>query len=778
MRLALVAASSYARSGKVPELPHAESQAELLCQRLAEPDGAFSVEWLSAERGLPERIEELLTTFSEPIESLLFFFAGYAVVSEEDTPALLLDGERLSTLSLRRVRRLVSQYSPASFIVLDTISAFDQERTPLEIVRLFHDVVAGEDAGIHLLASHRSSGDESYGPSPFTNLLALTLDWHAGDQGLSPEGLFSAIRQEEGLFSQIPCAELFAARTPFHVLVPQGARILSMAPAPVPPPAPAGGEALAEAEALVAAGDPEGALPHYASALEELNLSSTVGRPSLYVKIASALRAVGREGDALAYYQAALDEEPGLILALQPAAELYLQAGERNRALPLLERWLVADPNALVAADRMAQGLAEGERWDELATLYESVLSRVSEPGVAVALALKIDALCNGLLRNPARAVQPLECAARLAPTEATVRFRLAELYEGRGGFSTALTHVLDALRADPGHVPGYRTAMRLFERAGNADGSWNAASALEALGEADINESLLASAHRPDGLLPARDSISEKDWQSRLFCPERDARVDELFAALDTAAIEVGLETAARKRRLTKVGDSTLHDPNTSTATLLKTLSWSARLLGMSVPRVHVLPEWETAFAALPTREPTLLVSKTLGSGFEMPELAFLWSRALTFLRKEHRPLLFFPNVPELAALLLAGLSLGGVAQLPFKKLDGDAKLFARGLKRHLPPEGLTQLRALSDTFPLREASTRILAWARATELSANRAGLLACGNLELSAKLVRRFPLGGLVEAEDQVKDLFAYSVSTEYASLRERLGVQVRG
>jgi hypothetical protein len=319
---------------------------------------------------------------------------------------------------------------------------------------------------------------------------------------------------------------------------------------------------------------------------------------------------------------------------------------------------------------------------------------------------------------------------------------------------------------------------MRLFDRSGNADGSWNAASALDALGEADVNESLLASAHRPDGLLPARDSVSEKDWQDRLFCPERDARVDQLFLALDVAAVEVGLETAARKKRLTKVDDSTLHDPNTSTATLLKTLSWSARLLGMSIPRVHVLPQWDTAFAALPTREPTLLVSKTLGSGFEMPELAFLWSRALTFLRKEHRPLLFFPTVPELAALLLAGLSLGGVAQVPFKKLDGDAKFFARGLKRHLPPDGLTQLEALADAFPLREASAKILAWARATELSANRAGLLACGNVELSAKLVRRFPLGGLVDAESQINDLFAYSVSPEYGLLRERLGVRVRG
>jgi tetratricopeptide (TPR) repeat protein len=772
MRLAIVAASSYARSGKLPELAHAESQAELLCQRLAEPDGAFSVEWLAAERGLPEKIEGLLANPPEPIDALLFFFAGYALVSEEGVPALLLDGERLSTLSLRRVRRLVSQCSPASLVVLDTVGAFDCRLAPPDMVRSFHDAVAGEKAGIHLLASHRVGDSSIDVPSPFTNLLALTLDWHASDDGLSPDALFSAMRREEALFAQIPFAELFEAPAPFHLLVP---RIFFSAP-PEAAPSPSGDKVVSEADALVAAGDLEGALGRYAVALEQLGPSSTAARPALYAKIASTLRAVDRASDALAYYRAALDLEPELILALKGGAELYLEAGERNLALSLLERWLNVDPNALAAADRMAQLFADGERWEELATLYESVVPRVSEPKVARALVSKIDTLCRGQLKDPSRAIPSIEHAARLAPDDPGMNFRLAELYEDRKAFSSALTHLLAALRADPGNAPGYRTAVRLFDRSGDADGAWNAASALDLLGEADVNESLLASAHRPDGLLPATASVSEKNWSDRLLCPERDARVDELFAALDVAVVEVGLETATRKRRLIAVDASTLHDPNTSTATLLKTLSWSARLLGVSVPRVHVLPEWPTPFVALPTREPTLLVSKALGSGFEMPELAFLWSRALTFLRKEHRPLLFFPSVPELAALLLAGLSLGRVAQDPFKKLEGDAKLFARGLKRHLPADGFIRLQVLADAFPLREASARILAWARATELSANRAGLLACGNVELSAALIRRFPLGGLVEAELQVKDLLAYSVSAEYSSLRACLGVRV--
>jgi hypothetical protein len=291
------------------------------------------------------------------------------------------------------------------------------------------------------------------------------------------------------------------------------------------------------------------------------------------------------------------------------------------------------------------------------------------------------------------------------------------------------------------------------------------------------VNESLLADAHRPEGLLPAKDSLSEEHWMKRMLSPPRDGKLDEIFAALGDAVGEVGLETARRKRRLFVGDPSTEHDPKTSTITLVKTLAWSARLLGVGLPKVFIFPELETSFAVPACADPTICVNKALASGLEMTELAFLWSRQLAFLRPEHRPFLFFPSVSELAALLLATLSIGGAPGVPLKKLEDDAKLFARGLRRHLEAEDVARLEAVVAGFPLREASARVQGWVRAAELTANRAGLLACGSVELAAKLVRRFPLGGSVDAEEQVKDLLAYSVGEPYAALRDRLGVLVR-
>src|SRR5262245_5033105 len=109
MRIAIVAASSYSNNGQLGLLPHAEPEVELLSQRLTEPDAGFHVHLFAAQRGLAEGIEQLVAGLSEPIEALLFYFSGYAVVSDERGPALLLDGDRLGTLSLKRLARAFCQ---------------------------------------------------------------------------------------------------------------------------------------------------------------------------------------------------------------------------------------------------------------------------------------------------------------------------------------------------------------------------------------------------------------------------------------------------------------------------------------------------------------------------------------------------------------------------------------------------------------------------------------------------------------------------------------------
>src|SRR5262249_39516520 len=154
--------------------------------------------------------------------------------------------------------------------------------------------------------------------------------WHSSTVGLSPDALFAAMRGEEALFAQIPHAELFASTTPFQLLVPLGPRVQSLPPPSLRPPPPTPEDGEARADALVAAGEPAAALVEYGKTLAQLGPTITESQPRIYLKVATTLLGVGRESDALAYFEAVLDHKPEQPAALRGAAELKLKSGDQG----------------------------------------------------------------------------------------------------------------------------------------------------------------------------------------------------------------------------------------------------------------------------------------------------------------------------------------------------------------------------------------------------------------------------------------------------------------
>jgi hypothetical protein len=604
MRLAVLAASAYTACQKLTELGHASLDLDLLGQRLSEVDAGYTVQAFRAERGLAEAVEQVLAEVSEPVESLLFFFSGYAVVNDERGPALVLDGERLATFSFKRLKRLVGERAERALIVLDTVTAFDAEIPPGDAVRALREALHEPESPVHLLLANRpqAAADER---SPFTSLLELVLDWQsARGTPLGAGDLFAAMRAEGSMFGALPAAEYVPGSKPFEVLLGNRSTGTTLPPAPLP----------------------EEVVPELGRVTEE----------------------------------------------------------EREKAL-----------------------------------------------------------------------------ATSTAAEEA-------------GDYPTALAELRTALRAGARDLKALGRALVLFELCSKPDGRWNAACALELLGGANESELELAQAHRPEGLLPAQGVIPEADWLKNLLCPERDPTDEALVRALGDAVVAVGVDTARRKRRAPELEPSALQDPEKSTTMLARTLVWTARVLGLPRPSLYVLEQVPGDLAIAPTSEPTVLAGKALGSGFTLPELAFRWARVLVLLRPENRLGSLFSEPGELRALAQAAVAV--VTTGPMPRLDGDAKLFARGLRRQLRGPALTRLRAAIGQSSASDVSRRLRSWARSGELVGARAGLLACGNLALAARLTEASPLPG-TSAREQLDDLIGYSLSEEYASLRERLGVALR-
>ncbi len=497
-------------------------------------------------------------------------------------------------------------------------------------------------------------------------------------------------------------------------------------------------------------------------------------------QLIEAQLALGRHAAAVAARRQLADALEGdserraqvLVEAAREAAE---HLPDKQQALDLCEQALEADPSALAALEIAAPLMAKKRRWSDLATLYGSVLERTRDANVAWDLAKKLGMLYRDELDDIEGAKSAFLRALDENPGDVQLRYWVAELFEAEGDLAHAADQFREAARYRHQDVDVFRRALWLFEKTEQADSAWSAASVLDLLGEADINESLVADAHRPEGLIAAQGTIDEEGWRAGLFYPQRERELPAVLEAASAAAIEVAIAQLDRQKRLPKLDPSARQDPD-STATLMRSLAWTSRLLGIAVPALYLAQEPPRELVAVPAAGPTALVSRALGSGLSLSELAFIWGRHLPMYRPEHYLLVYYPTLRDVAALLVAALALGGHPTR--ESLTGKAQELSSALDAALDDEARKRLEKAVKEFDARNMRRRIAAWIRSVQLACGRAGLFACGDLHLAAKLLERFPPAGGLESADELGDLRAYSISRAYAELRERIGVAVQG
>ena len=319
------------------------------------------------------------------------------------------------------------------------------------------------------------------------------------------------------------------------------------------------------------------------------------------------------------------------------------------------------------------------------------------------------------------------------------------------------------------------RWLLAEFERTGDRDGAYRAAECLEALGEADLHEALLAANHRPEGLQAVRGALSFSDWQERLCSGCNDPQTEALLRALAPALSRVGFQHARRLRREPVLSEEARQDPERSTTMLAKTLHWTSRLLCVPAAELYLVPEAMDSLGLVPGPDhPLLTCGRALGSGFSLQELVCVWGRELSFARPELAALCYFPNALELSQLLSAALAVGGAVNL--RAIDDDAKRLASGLKREVRGAALAALELAAQAYPVREVAARAQAFIRSAEFVSGRVAHVACGNLALALALDQRVPRRFLTRADERRADLLRFMVSPELGQIRAALGVAV--
>ena len=191
------------------------------------------------------------------------------------------------------------------------------------------------------------------------------------------------------------------------------------------------------------------------------------------------------------------------------------------------------------------------------------------------------------------------------------------------------------------------------------------------------------------------------------------------------------------------------------------------ARLFGNRRTALYMKddPSWTTP--AVVVRPPTAVVLSPGLAALPSAELRFLLGRALWLLRSEHALVVGLPK-ERLNALFMSAVRAFHPRHAAVRANDAGAagETDAQQLRKQLPYK---VVKRLSELFQ-RETDTQFSSarWRKGVEHSANRAGLVACGEFRAAARVLRD-------EGDDEsLRELGRFTLSEAYLALRERADV----
>ncbi|HTR51706.1 MAG TPA: DUF4388 domain-containing protein [Kofleriaceae bacterium] len=428
------------------------------------------------------------------------------------------------------------------------------------------------------------------------------------------------------------------------------------------------------------------------------------------------------DAGAVFHLERAIDLDPARGEALAALDELLVGRGELRRIERVLKRVLFRL--------RGKGGALEARAWARLARLYFEHLDNPAGGGAAAANARRLAPSDSEVVA----VVQHAEQAARA----------LAE--PGRSGWREAL--------ADP---QSGAAIVRDAQAAGQGDAAFLAASTMVALGTADSAMEALYEQLRPRTPVLPSAPLSREHWG---LLRHRDDTV-ELGALVELVAPAIHA-----------VAPMTLADGELDVSQRLRddelpqAFAWLraqlGALLGVADAPVYARPELGAQLHVVACDPPVLVAGDEALTAPERPDLVFRLARALTFLWPgravgSSRPGRVLKAVVLAIVREAAGSELGRedvlatAASEALGRLTADARVQARA----------TALRLISQGGGL-----NLTLWSRSLARTADRAGLLLCGDVPSA--------FAGAREMGDLDKDLVEFAYSSAHVSLRAGLGL----
>ncbi|TMQ08764.1 MAG: tetratricopeptide repeat protein [Deltaproteobacteria bacterium] len=429
------------------------------------------------------------------------------------------------------------------------------------------------------------------------------------------------------------------------------------------------------------------------------------------------------DAEALFHLERAIDLDPLRGEAVAAIAELLIERGELRRYEKVLKRLLFR---------LRGRGSAEEVRaWIRLAELYFDHLDDAKAGALAVA------------------------SARRISPQDGDV-LRLAQRVAGRPRRDT-----LEPIRAEwrnaIGDPQSGAVLVKSAEASGHIDAAFLAASTMVALGTADPHMAALYDQQRVRGAaVPAR-GLGRDHWA---MLRHKDDGV-ELGALMELVAPAVHA-LAPMTLADSELDAETLVDDADMPAPFARMRQLCAELLGVPAAPVYSRVELGTQIHVVAADPPVLIAGDDALTAPERPELVYRLARAMTFL---------WPG--RAVGGSRPGRLLRAVVLAVFREASGSAigledPLAGRAADAvsTLPASNRVQARAAALRLLSRGDGLNLSLWARSLSRTADRAGMLLCGDVPAA--------FAGAREIGELDRDLVEFAYSAAHVKLRAQLGL----
>jgi tetratricopeptide (TPR) repeat protein len=478
------------------------------------------------------------------------------------------------------------------------------------------------------------------------------------------------------------------------------------------------------------------------------------------------------------------EEPPARARYLVAAANiLHYELSESEQALEMYEKALDDDPSDLKTFERMDKILTARHDYKEQARAYRRMIKRVGTATDAQKKATLL-LLWRGLaeilrtrLQDQESAIAAYEVCVQLDPDATAEREALAELCEqSPDGLRQAVEQRTGLLeKSDDGAalVRQLRALRRMYHAAGLWDRVYNVCAALTVLQAADDEERGFYEQVAGGSLAMAQAALTEEVWQKVIYDPAEDRRLSLLFSCV-APVVALGRSQEAKAFGLK---DRQRLEPSGDPSGVARLFEFGAGVLSISPPpSVYLNPDYVGDAEVINLRElmgagSAVMISPNIVSGRVEKDVAFIVGRTLALTRPDHLVLSrhVVASVPELTAIVHAAFKLcQPSAPVPN---PGMYEPYVNLFKKALPPQALEPLSSLVPWLIENWRTLNLEGWRLGAERTADRAGLLLCGDLGAAVRVIHSTRGAGAGMA---VLDLVRWSVSEGHLGLRELLGL----